>query len=202
MPMMLFSLIPNITYTFPRGPTAHFHRMMPCLSMLITSAAFKFVIANMTPQTTYLTFLDKYVLWSNLQIILNVCWAGLGHVIEGGEKDCELSEHSTCYLDGYDGSRGETADKIFYGISICGWALTQLFLLAQFLIGTRTIKNVPVRFMTNAALMREKTHVRDSSGKLRRRSHVASDDALKEFRKTANVATFAGRVGSPATASV
>ena len=47
--------------SFPRtGPSAYFHRLMPCLSLLITSAAFKFVIANMSPPTTYLTLLDKY----------------------------------------------------------------------------------------------------------------------------------------------
>ena len=67
LPMALFSLACNLTFFFPRtGSGSYFHRMMPCLSLLITSITFKFVIANMTPKTTYLTLLDKYVLLSNI----------------------------------------------------------------------------------------------------------------------------------------
>lgn len=79
MPVFFFVPMAALQYCVPRQQTAD--RLSVSLAIVLTAIAHKFSMTSIMPAVSYLTFLDKYVVWSLLLIVL-ITFQGsiVGHV--------------------------------------------------------------------------------------------------------------------------
>ena len=179
VPMMVFSLL-SILQGAVEAPANVAHRAQMALTLVLTTVAYKMVIANKLPPVSYLTLMDKYTLWNAFFVIVVAIQS-------------RLLDTKIWPIDHSSETTGQ-ADRIFYFCSAGAWALMQLCFIAVSVRRHFRPRTNDENLTHSECLVIDSDGRRNSSVSLTRESHRVNHDCgtlsdpLLAVNATGNVA--------------
>ena len=109
-PMAMFALMTVLMRAVPITQTAD--RLAISMTMVLTIAAYKSNISTLMPPISYLTLIDKYVLWCFLMVGVIVFWNVLGLFIASCTTDCSTNRRFRAGVSALGGADDVDADSV------------------------------------------------------------------------------------------